>query len=542
MKVFWRLFFSRALIIVLLTVLQLGGLIYGLLALSDWSNYLSVGLYVLSIIMAFRIIVHEQHDIYKISWVIFVLVVPVVGGVLYLVLGTQGSWKKTKDNLRTIHRRIMANELPESKSLEYLQEQEPALAKSAKYLYQSVGAEIYCDTESHYLPEGDDFFEALITDLKKAKKFIFFEFFIIQSGKVWDEIVKILEEKAAAGVEVRVLYDDAGSLITLPDHYLKILRNRGIKAQVFNRMRPFLDNRMNNRDHRKIAIIDGVIGLTGGVNIADQYANIIKKHGYWKDGGVRLEGRGVWGLTRIFLESWNTDQLKDTASGISQYLYRPEMMMEDKTMAKDEMTAGNEMAVKNNSLLSGDCSQLTKLGLVQPFGGQPYLATSANRNAYLNLIALAREEIIFTSPYLVLDEVVQSAFQTAAQSGVKVKIIVPRICDHWYTEILNQANYLALQKSGVEIYEFEPGFIHTKSCLVDGKMAIIGSSNLDCRSFYVQFEDGVWLYKTPAVSELKHDLMIVLGQSNLMRQHEPKNDPLWLRLVRGVLEVLAPLM
>lgn len=522
MKIFWRLIFSRALLIALLTIFQLGILIYGLLALSDWSNYITTGFYILSLIMTFWIIVHERYDVYKISWVIFVLIVPIVGGVLYLVLGTQGTWKKTKENLQTIHRRIMANEPTQSMIREVLERKNSVLARPVNYLYQTVGADVYAETNSQYLADGKEFFEVLKKDLKKAEKFIFLEFFIIQSGKIWDEILTILEEKVASGVEVRVLYDGTGSLITLPDNYLRVLRDRGIKAHIFNRMRPFLDNRMNNRDHRKIAIIDGKIGLTGGVNIADQYANLFEKHGYWKDGGVRLEGRGVWGLTRVFLESWNTDKLRDTTMRIDKYRYPLEILTTFRDNTADD--------------------SFEKMGLIQPFGGHPYQKTPVNRNAYLNLIAQAKKEIIFTSPYLVLDEVIQSAFQLAVQSGVKVKIIVPRICDHWYMEILNQANYLPLQKLGVEIYEFKPGFIHLKSCLVDDEMAIVGSSNLDCRSFYAQFEDGVWMYRTPAVEELKRDLRATLKQSELMGLHEPDNDKAWLRLTRGVLKVLAPLM
>ena len=326
---------------------------------------------------------------------------------------------------------------------------------------------------------------------------------------MWQEILEILRAKVAAGVEVRVMYDDVGCLFSLPTNYPRQLQAMGIKTIVNNRFRPLIAFQMNNRDHRKIAVIDGKIGYTGGLNLADEYINLINRYGHWKDAAIRLEGTAVSTLTMTFLQLWNLARIVDL--DFSQYLCRTQ----DKA--------------KND-------------GLVIPYADDPTTHENMGKNVYLNMINKAHESICITTPYLVPDDDLITCLTLAAKSGVKVRLIIPTVGDHWYVHVLSQACCLPLLEAGCQVYEYSPGFMHSKTMLVDGEQAVIGSVNLDYRSLYMLYESSVYVYHSHAVEQLHTDFMQTLKKCRRVELSDIKETHWTAKIIRSFLRLIAPLV
>ncbi|MFR8262027.1 MAG: cardiolipin synthase [Frisingicoccus sp.] len=362
-----------------------------------------------------------------------------------------------------------------------------ALGKAKAILYDDPQAELFSDTDSEYFALGEQMYEKMLADLKQAQNFIFLEYFIVEEGVMWNQMLEILKERAAAGVEVRMLYDDIGCMATLDGKYDRRLRESGIQCYKFNPFRPDASEMHNNRDHRKLLIVDGQIGYTGGINLADEYINRIQKYGHWKDGGIRLEGAAVKGMTRLFLINWDT--CRESLSDYERYLRPPKLPERGE-------------------------------GYYIPFGSGPKPAyfNPVGKNVFLNLINQAKSSLYITTPYLIIDYDLTNAIQNAAKRGVDVRIITPYIPDKKIIQLMTRNSYPPLLESGVKIYEYTPGFIHAKNVIVDDEYAVVGTINFDYRSLVHHYENAVWMYRTAVIPEMKNDFLNTMEKSMKLEQ------------------------
>ena len=349
----------------------------------------------------------------------------------------------------------------------------------------------------------------MLEELERAEHYIFLEFFIIDNGKMWDAILDVLRRKAMQGVDVRVMYDDFGCITRLPMRYCKKLREMGIQAHVFNPFIPVLSGRLNNRDHRKLMIIDGKVGFTGGVNLADEYINEIERFGHWKDCGILVRGEAVWSMVMMFLSIW------DYVAGLEEDVaaFRPDY---------PEAPAGE--------------------GYLQPFADSPLDHEDVGATMLQSVISSAQERMWIMTPYLILDDKMTTALCVAAKTGVDVRIITPAIPDKWYVHAVTRANYEELTRAGVRIYEYTPGFIHSKVYLADSVQAVVGTVNLDFRSLYLHFEDAVYLCDTAANAQIEEDFVQTFPQCCAITYEQCRHVHLYQRILRALLRMFAPLM
>ena len=377
------------------------------------------------------------------------------------------------------------------------------------YLWKKAGFPVYQNTDVRFYKDTCEALEAQKEELKKAEKFIFMEYHAIQDSTAWAGIEAILKEKAASGVDVRVFYDDMGSIGFLSKPFVKRLQSEGIKCKVFNPVMPVLNVFMNNRDHRKITVIDGKVGFTGGYNLADEYFNLTHPYGQWKDSGIRLEGEAVRSLTVIFLRLWSAlEKEKEDLSG-----FFPEV--------------------------SCDASAQ---GFVQPYSDSPLDGERTGENVYLNLIKGAQDYVYITTPYLIIDDEMKRELTMAAERGVDVRIVTPGIPDKKLIYSVTRSYYAGLATRGVRIYEYEPGFIHAKQFLADGEIAAVGTINLDFRSLYLHFENGCLFYDCPAVADLKTDFDELFEISREVTGKYSAKQNVAVRGVQCILRLFSPLM
>ena len=506
-----KFLFSRMVIVGFLILLQLVTLIYAIWELSESFVYLYVFFIAISVVVVIYIVSRNDNPSYKLAWTILVLLVPVFGGLFYLIFGGNKTSKKFRKKIELAYKKHESLTPNNEEIIKKIEREDKQVANQMKYIDEFAKYPPYENTVTEYLSPGEDFFECLLKELKKAEKYIFLEYFIIEEGYMWGEILKVLEAKVKDGVEVRVLYDDVGSLRTLPYKYEETLRAKGIKCIVFNPFLPLLSLRMNNRDHRKITVIDGHTGFTGGINLADEYINKIVRFGHWKDSAIYLKGDAVWSLTLMFLQAWNFDN----PSAEDYNKFRPTIDSGEKFLSD---------------------------GYVQPYGDSPLDGETVGENVYLNVINKAKDYVYITTPYLIIDNELVTALILAAKSGVDVRIITPHIRDKWYAHIVTRAYYAHLIESGVKIYEYTDGFIHSKTFVSDDDIGIVGTINMDYRSLYLHFECGVFLYKNKSVKQIKDDF---IGTMNISQKFtlEDCNKIKWSnRIVRSILRVFAPLL
>lgn len=350
-------------------------------------------------------------------------------------------------------------------------------------------------------------YASLLEQLAKAEEYIFIEFFIVHEGVMWNSILDLLAEKAAAGVDVRMLYDGMGSITTLPRKYNKYLESRGIKCKIFNKFVPVVSTMQNNRDHRKIVAIDGKVAYTGGVNLSDEYINEVERFGHWKDAAIMVKGHAAVEYTLMFLRNWNIFEKKPVS---------PEYFVRDFDAPACE-------------------------GYFQPYCDSPFDDKQIARNVYLSMISRANRYIYIMTPYLILDEELEAAIKLAAESGVDVRIITPHHADKIYVHLLTRNSYAGLIRSGVKIYEYEPGFLHSKNILTDDNCAVVGSVNFDYRSLYLHFECAQLFYDHPAIQELKKDFEQTFDISIEITENDCRKDKGLPRLFTQLLKLFAPL-
>lgn len=423
---------------------------------------------------------------FKISWLVVVICLPFVGGFLYLLFANKITTKKMRRQRINVIEDLMVKLMPDcSKELALLNKKNSSAGTIANYLYMNANSATYTNTSVTYFKIGDLSLEPMVEELKKAKKFIFLEYFIMQSGEFFDSIFNVLVEKVKEGVDVRLIYDDFGCSSKMSSFFYKEVRKAGIKCHPFNVIRPFVDIRQNSRDHRKITVIDGVVGFTGGLNIADEYINIGSKFGLWKDNCVMLKGPAVNGLTNLFLSIWNLCEKRKK---------------DNETL----LDTANYSYFKNQKL---DIRENKKVnGFVTPFGEEPFDGEETARNVFLQMISKATKYIYISTPYLILDEELITALEVAAKSGVDVRIITPGTPDKKIVYQCTRSYYGSLLVSGVKIYEYQPGFNHEKMIVVDGVMAETGTINFDFRSLYLHYENGIFFYGGKEVEDMDLDL------------------------------------
>lgn len=498
-------------IVGLLILLQFLFLTFGIWKLADSFVYLYSILTLISLFVVVYIVSTEDNPSYKLAWTIPVLAFPVFGGLFYLIFGLKKTTKRFREKILKIHNETEYLLEQNEEVLNEIAKQDKHFYTQAKYLKDYASSPIYKNTITEYLSPGEEFFKVLIDELKKARHYIFLEYFIIEEGKMWDDILEILEEKVRQGVDVRLIYDDMGCLTTLHYKYYEKLRQKGIKTVVFNPFVPFLSVIMNNRDHRKITVIDGHTAFIGGINLADEYINEKVRFGYWKDASIMLKGDAVWKITMMFLQVWKFTTEED----VEFEKYKPYI----------------------NYTGNFECD-----GYVQPYGDSPLDNEAVGENVYLNIINKAKDYVYIVTPYLIVDNELVTALTVAAKGGIDVRIVTPHIPDKWYVHRVTRAYYPQLLKAGVKIYEYTPGFIHSKTFVSDDEIGVVGTINMDYRSLYLHFECGVLLYKTRSVQEIKEDFLKILSEAQEISIEDCRKERLSNRFITAILRVFAPLM
>ena len=503
--------FSRFGLVLLLMLLQVGVLWSVFRWFGGLLPHYFGGSVAMSAFMVVYILNSEMDNSAKITWMVTIAILPVVGVPLFFYVKSNighNALKKRVTHLTEEDRGLQPQPLAAAQELA---EADPGAASLARYLHgKGGGFSVYRNTEVTYFPGGEAKFEELLRQLEKAEKYIFLEYFIIDEGLMWGKILEVLARKAAEGVDVRVMYDGTCEFSTLPRNYPRLLEKLNIQCKVFSPVQPFVSTHYNYRDHRKILVIDGRVGFTGGVNLADEYINHIQKHGRWKDAAVMLEGEAVRSLTAQFLQMWGI--LKEPE--YEQFLTRP-------------------IPVPENAK-----------GVAAPYGDCPLDGERVGEMVYIDLLNRARDYIHIMTPYLILDGELETALKFAAERGVDVHLILPGKPDKQFPYALAKSHYSALLDSGVKISEWSPGFVHAKVFVVDGREAVVGTINLDYRSLYHHFEDAVWMVDAPCIRDIEQDFQHTLEQC---RTVENTSASIWqkqylLRAAGMLLKVIAPLL
>lgn len=498
----------RFILAIILILLETAAVLTIVILCAIYIPYFYLAMYATKIFCILKIINSQENPEYKIPWLLFVLLVPVAGFMIYFMFYDRKISKKYRKRID----KIRGNQIKvkdEAALSELMQENRQAYM-NANLLCKLSDTNIYRNTEVKYFDMGEKMFSSMLEDLKQAEKFIFLEYFIIEEGIFWNSILDILKEKAAQGVEVRVIYDDIGCMCTLPGNYYRTLRKYGIKAVCFARLRGQANNAFNNRSHRKIMVIDGKVGYTGGVNIADEYINEKVLFGLWKDVGIRLQGEAVKQLTSIFFVDYE---------------------MNVRTPVEEFAPYFNENISINNS------------GYVIPFGDGPgpMFKYRVAKTMIMNMLSQAEHYVYMMSPYLIIDNELCQAIENASMRGIDVRIITPHIPDKKIIFTMTRSYYKRLMDAGVRIYEFEPGFVHAKVYLSDDKVGIVGTINLDYRSLVHHFENGVWLYKHNVLTEIKNDMENTMSNSIEVTDGLIKNTLLQ-RFIRTVVRAISPML
>ena len=505
-KGFFRMIFSRLGLVAVLIVLEIA-IIAGLyLWAMDYFKWFIVLQTLFSIGMVIYLFNCAMDATAKLTWLFLIMLAPVPATIFLwftqrdighgLVKARAAEMiRLTKDRLPQDEETIKKPELIESGTDDL-----------CRYMNRSGCFPVFEKTETTFFPSGEAKFAAMLEELKKAEKFIFLEYFIIGEGYMWGSILKILADKAAQGVDVRVMYDGMCEISTLTADYPKRLAKLGIKCKPFSPITPFLSTHYNYRDHRKILVIDGKTAFNGGVNLADEYINREERFGHWKDTAVMLRGSAVRSFTLMFLQMWNLTE-------------------EDPSWDKCDLTGEAESD-----------------GYVIPYCDCPLDGDKVGENVYMDILYRARDHVHIMTPYLILDNELERALRYAAQRGVDVKIILPGIPDKKLAYSLAKTHYKSLISSGVEIYEYTPGFVHAKVFVSDYEKAVVGTINLDYRSLYHHFECATYMYKTSCISDIEKDFDETLSKCRKVTPETIKNEKITYKISGAIMKVLAPLM
>lgn len=510
MKKIFKILFSRLFFGAIFIIFQVGVMVAALYYFRDTYAQVQTFFTALSIITVLYIINQDGSSAFKIAWILPIVFLPLFGIPLYILFGKKRIPERKLERVSGMYLRYkaaMAPLLSESGD-------EPAMDEDARlqsaYLEKCASSPRFTQTETTYYPLGDVMFPAMLEELEKAEKYIFMEFFIIEPGIMWDSILDVLRRKAAQGLDVRLIYDDMACIMRLPRDYAERMESVGIRCCTFHRFQPVPTGTLNNRDHRKICCIDGVTAFTGGVNLADEYINKRERFGYWLDCGIKVRGRAAYSFTQMFLSMWD-------------YIRHEE----------DDPVAFRPTAEALEGI--GDD------GVVQPYCDSPADDEPVGETVYINMLSRAKKYVYICTPYLVVDNEIMNALTSAAKCGVDVRMICPHIPDKWYVHLVTRSYYAPLMKAGVRIYEYTPGFIHSKTFVCDDDYGICGTINLDYRSLFLHHECAVWMYKSGAIADMKASFLETLEKCEEITR-ESYRRPWYVRLGQSLLRVLAPLM
>lgn len=508
---FLNVFFSRTGVVLLLLLLQLVLLFTTSIYLQSYFTHYFAFSFLLGAIMAVYLINTPSNPSVKITWLILVLLLPLFGTLLYLYLHLDIGHRRTRNKIRSITeetKSLLGNRAADKEALSAAPTE---LKHIAGYLEKVGPFPAFCNADVIYYPSGEEKFEAVLAELRNAKKFIFLEYFIIEEGYMWGKVLDILVQKAQQGVTVRLLYDGTCEFFTLPHNYPKQLTALGIESKVFSPIYPFVSTQYNYRDHRKILIVDGQVAFTGGVNFADEYINRKLRFGHWKDVAIRVQGEAVRSFTLMFLQMWNINS-SEQAVDYTKWLWTPVEQPANGT------------------------------GFIIPYADCPLDDEKVGEMVYLDILGHAETYVHIITPYLILDGEMETALLLAAKRGIEVKLILPHIPDKKYAFALAKTHYKALTEAGVQIYEYTPGFVHAKVFVSDDKKAVVGTINLDYRSLYHHFECAAYLYDVPAIRDIERDFEDTLAKSQPVTKETIANEKLSWRIAGRLLKIVAPLM
>lgn len=445
---------------------------------------------------------------YKLAWAVPIVLVPLFGVVFYSLYGAQVLSRKERVRM-ALSAEGMRSALDLQTEGSAVEVNEPNARLQARYLTSTSPYRLYADTDVDYFPAGEAAFEQMLADIAGAERYVLCEYQVLARGLMWDRLLAVLSERAAAGVDVRIMYDDLGSLFRLPPRFRSTMVSAGIKAHPVNPFGMGLTLRYNNRDHRKLLVVDGRVAFTGGLNIADEYVNLTSPLGHWKDTVVRLEGPGAWSLVVMFLGLW-------------------------------ELVAATP--VRYSDFLPDPVGVSGAPGVVLPYDDTPFDNVPLGSATYRNMINRARRTVDIFTPYLIIDENMQDVLTGAAASGVRVRIVTPGRADNRHIHAVTRSFYELLIRWGVEIFEYTPGHINAKTIVVDGELAVVGTINFDYRSLYLHQENAVWMYRTACLAGMVADFEATLTHCERITLEKCRDVPRPYRLARAVLRVFAPMM
>ena len=504
-----HLVFSRFTIFFLLILLQLFLVLFFYAILVGFMPYFSVIRTVFVLFMVIYLFNCKMDSAAKLTWMLIIALTPVSGAMLLWFTQSNAGYRKLKKNEKELILNTMHSLRQSPEVLDQLKKDNTGMDDLSTYLNKSGCFPVYDGNEVRYFPSGEEKFAAMLEELEKAEKFIFLEYFIIEEGWMWGEILQILKRKAKQGIEVRVIYDGMCELSQLPNGYWKLLEEQRIRAKVFSRLIPVISSHYNYRDHRKILVIDGKVAFNGGVNLADEYINRIERFGHWKDVAVMIKGSAVQSYTLMFLQTWS---IGETEPVIQKFL------KEERLLAKPEN------------------------GYVMPYADCPLDGFKVGETVYMDILNRANTYVHIMTPYLILDGELETAIKYAALRGIDVRIILPGIPDKKMAYALAKSYYRSLLEAGVKIYEYTPGFVHAKVFVSDDVKAVVGTINLDYRSLYHHFECATYMYKTSCIQEIEADFQETLEKCRTVTPQTIKKEKLFYKLTGPVMRFLAPLM
>ena len=505
-----KIIFSRMLIIFLMILIQIFVLLMGFMRFGTYMHFISEGISILSAVLIVYIINKDEPTEFKLTWIIIICVLPVLGALIYLFVACNVGGIGIKEKYKKCIRESKALLYTSDKTKEALQKYPASFRGFVHYLGNKEGYPAYHNSSVVYYPKGENKFEALLEELKKAERYIFLEYFILYKGVMWDAILEVLKQKVKEGVEIRVMYDGMCAILELPYRYPKELKRYGIKAKMFSPIMPFLSTNQNNRDHRKIVVIDGKVAFTGGVNLADEYINAKVLYGHWKDVAVKITGDAVRSFVIMFLQMWGMSESK----------------REDYEKYLSDITQ----------------EEIENAGIVIPYGETPTDTRETAKNVYQSIFQSATEYVHVMSPYFIVEREFLDHMRHAADRGVEVVMILPHIPDKRIVYYIARTFYPELLDAGIKVYEYKPGFIHAKAFVSDDICATVGTINLDYRSFYHHFECGAYFYDNMVVRAVEEDFQNTLKECIMVTKEYYKKIPLWQKCIGKTLKFFAPLL
>lgn len=509
MKKLLRIIFGRTMIAALFLLIQIVILFLVVTELSAYYELFYAVTIAISVIAVFYIINDSGSTAFKLAWIIPILAMPVFGTLMYVFVKLELGARIVNGRLFKLIEKTKPLIKQDTEVICRLRQEDAAECNFAEYMNNHAFYPVYTNTRTRYFPLGEDKYEALLEELEKAEKFIFMEYFIVEEGRMWNSVLDILKRKAAEGVEVRFMYDGTCTFALLPVNYPKKLQKFGIKCRVFSPIRPVLSTVQNNRDHRKIVVIDGVKAFTGGINLADEYINARERFGHWKDTAIMLEGEAVKSFTVMFLQNWNIYDTKE--EDFCRYI-------------------------------PAEFPKFDADGYVIPYSDSPLDGEAVGRSVYIDILYRAQRYVHIMTPYLIIDDETRTALTYAAKRGVEVCIIMPGKPDKRYAYYVARTFYPELIAAGVKIYEYTPGFVHAKVFVSDDIRSVVGSINLDYRSLFLHFECAAYTYNTSSVKEAEDDFQALLKKCRRITDEDCKKLGLFKKIIGRVLRIIAPLM